>query len=74
MLIEPPKTKRNISTKMIGWIVEKTSSCGTRRYCRRLRLITATVSRTRLIGMRRSATSCPTTTWAVLMPSLPSGP
>jgi len=26
----PPKTYRNSSTNMIGWMVEKTRSCGTR--------------------------------------------
>ena len=26
----PPNTYRNINTKMIGWIVENTRSCGTR--------------------------------------------
>ena len=47
VLIDPPKTNRNINTKMIGWIVENTSSCGTRRYWSRFRLITAPVSRRR---------------------------
>ena len=74
MLIDPPKTNRNISTKMIGWTVEKTSSCGTRMYWSRFRLITALVSRSRPIGIRRSMTSRSIVTWAVLMPFLLAGP
>ena len=33
----PPKTYRNITTKMTGWIVANTSSCGLRLMLSRLR-------------------------------------
>ena len=60
---------------MIGWIVEKTSSCGTRRYWSRFRLITALVSRNRPHGILRSAISgAAVATWIALMPCLLAGP
>ena len=44
--IAPPNTKRNSSTKITGWTVEKNSSSGCRVVCRRLRPASTSESRT----------------------------
>ncbi len=42
--IAPPNTYRNSNTKITGWIVEKTSSCGVRNNPMRSRCTTAIAS------------------------------
>src|SRR5262245_30630794 len=50
-LIAPPNTYEKSSTKLIGWIVEKTSRSGWRMKWRRLRVLTtrASVSAARIL-------------------------
>ena len=43
-MIAPPNAYRNSSTKIIGWMVAKTSACGVRSKVRKFRPATAAVS------------------------------
>ena len=52
----PPKTYANSSTNMIGWIVEKISSCGWRMKWRRLRAVTTQASVTAERSVSRGRT------------------
>ena len=54
-VIAPPNTKRNINTKMIGWMLLNTSTSGVRSIDSRLRHATTTPSVTAITGVTRCA-------------------